>query len=409
MHKMDNIANKRFEAQMKELKKTFSNGERVVLFVGAGQNAGHNVRLLWGQLIETVSRYSFCNLLNEMDINSIDYHAIMKNLGLEAMNNPKDELNLELYNYIKDNLPVEIQVSMIKELMKDNYIEALQDHLYTECNYDIIRHSFSSLYSNRKQCPEDFRHLSSLDKDDSEKELYTLFIIARMILLNPQIEKVITYNFDNFIRKAIKVLLKTPEAYFNNYEIDFINQRFFFKRSSVVSQYLYEKVNVVDVHDNNVNIPGTLTTNSIPIYHVHGYIPDPNEETINECPNIVMALEEFVEQQTSGLSWQDAVQIDAFRNAHIVFIGCSMTDLTMKRMINFAHSHGYRNKIYILDATIPLINNGMDRDKEGTFRQKNILSQLRARYFESLGATYINCPNGFISLCDSLYGISYLN
>ncbi len=431
------MEDKKFKSQMKKLKQAFKDGEKFVLFIGAGQNGGHNVRLMWNQLINQVSKTSFRNLFQQMGVNYTDSHAILRAMEIEDTgkhsntqndgnsNNDKhkeESADLELVKYLNTYFPIEIQVSMIKDLMKDHYIPALQNHLYTQCNYHLINESFGKLYAGKASRPEDFTHLpipnptsdpAIKERNKNDKEYYTLFVLARMILLNPQIESIITYNFDNFIRQAVKVLLKSPEKYFTEKEIEFLNKRFSLIYNKE-KERLSEKVLVKDVHDNNNLDSKNVTLNCFPVYHVHGYIPDPNEEEIRESPDIVMALEEFVEQQTDGLSWEDSIQVSAFRNSNIIFIGCSMTDLTMKRMINYAHASGYNNKIFILNATSSpessksQVQDG-DSQKFILNRQKNILDQLRRKYFESIGATYVNCPNGFNALCDALYTITHLN
>lgn len=426
-----------FKSHIKKLKESFRKGEKFVLFVGAGQNAGPNVHLLWGDLIREVSKISFSNIFHELNASSEDIRAIMEAMGIkkrikdtvvtplqkrneeknEGTANPKNiensghtnddefDAEAELTQFINTNFPVEVQVSMIKNMMKDQYIPELQKQLYDECNYSIIKKSFYDIYAGNDRNPANFEHRSD-NNPTAGKEFYTLYIIARMILLNPQIESVITYNFDNFIHQAVKVLLKYKEDFFREKELAFLQQRY----SLFVNEgeQLYNKIKVIDVHDNEYNSAWKIPVGSFPVYHVHGYIPDPREEEIVDSPNIVMALEEFVEQQTDGLSWQDAVQVKAFRDSNIIFIGCSMTDLTMKRMLNFAHSSGYHNNIYILDASSGP-NKGDNQDKIDLIRRKSILNNLKRQYFESLGATFINCPYGFKALCDVLYEITYPN
>lgn len=71
-------------------------------------------------------------------------------------------------------------------------------------------------------------------------------------------------------------------------------------------------------------------------------------------------------------------------------------------MINFAHTNGYTNKIYILNA-----KNHKSKILTDTERQKEALERIRQRYFEELGAIYMTCPNGFTVLCDALSEITY--
>lgn len=439
-----------YDKGMRELEEAFHNGEKFVLFVGAGQNAGFNMKLLWNDLIRDACELSFRQLFQQMGLSRPDTNAILQCMrilkkerktttngsnesnpfnpnvcyngnivGAERINSEEDntkENNTEkedtekiVTEYIQSNFPVEIQVSIIKDLLKDNYVPLLQYHLYRECNYNVIKKAFSlySPISRFKTPPFDFEHYDKSDGKNhtqDDKELFTLFIIARMILLNRQIDSVITYNFDNFIRQAVKILLSHSTNFFLPKEIEYIQRRFPVKGNTKAHNHkktnnLAELVRVIDVHDNPTNATENVKDHTFPIYHVHGYIPDPTEEEIVDNPEIVLALEDFVHQQTDGLSWQDAVQIKAFRDSNIIFIGCSMTDLTMKRMINYAHAHGCKNKIFILSATKPY-------EKPESTRRINALTELRVWYYESLGAKFINCPNDYKGLCERLYTIT---
>lgn len=385
-----------FEFRIRKLRKAFEDREKFVLFLGAGQNGGYNVRLLWNDLIRDSCKISFRQLFQQIGLGFEDSRAILRAMGVEGSEAKNDE---KLVNYLHSHFPVEIQVSIIKALMKNHYIPTLQSQLYGQCNYEVIKKAFS-LYSPIKDfpdAPEGFRHLLS-GSGSSGKELYTLFVIARMILLNPQIKSVITYNFDNFVRQAVRVLLVKPENFFTDEEIGFLNIRYGVDDGGKLA----DKVKIVDVYGDLGSLPTTRDYNVFPVYHVHGYIPDPNEEEITENLDIVLALEDFVEQQTGGLSWQDAVQIKAFHDSNILFIGCSMTDLTMKRMINYAHTQGYSNKIFILGAA------PSDQNAD-TQRRMRALEELRVWYFDTLGASCVNCPDGYGRLFDELYKINHAN
>lgn len=390
---------------MQGLRQAFKNGEKFVLFSGAGQNAGTNVNLLWNDLIRSACKISFRQIFQELGVSYKDTRAILKAMDIEF---DKTMSSSALLRYVHTNFPVEIQVSIIKALMKDHYIPTLQSQLYSQCNYNIIKQAFS-LYAGHAEKEKPFQYFRHIpqetessgkenDNTSSQKELYTLFIIARLLLMNPQIESVITYNFDNFIRQAVKVLMKSPADYFSAKELEFLNDRFKYSRNNKGT--LADRVKVIDIHDNAREENRIVDKDTIPVYHVHGYIPDPHEEEIVNSPEIVMALEEFVGQQTNGISWQDSVQVNAFHDANIIFLGCSMTDLTMKRMINLSHARGYKNKIYILAAHS--YNKEKDED-----RQILALENLRSWYYDKLGAIFINCPEGYTTLCDDLYDLTF--
>lgn len=396
-----------YKHEMKRLRNAFEKGEKFVLFIGAGQNAGgRKVKLFWNDLIRKACNISFREIFQEMGVSHSDTRSILQAMGIDPPAGKRNDNSSfsELVKYANSNFPVEIQVSIIKALMKDHYIPVLQSHLYSQCNYRIIKNAFA-LFAGHSEEEHPYKHFippahndNTKDGNNDQKVLYSLFIISRLLLMNHQIESVITYNFDNFIRQAVKVLMKNPSDFFSAKEIAYLEDRF--KYANQGKGNLADRVKIVDIHGNGNNKKRETDSYAIPIYHVHGYIPDPHEEEIAESPDIVMALEEFVSQQTDGLSWQDSVQVNAFRDANIIFFGCSMTDLTMKRMINLAHSRGYNNKVYILGASP---HNSDDNIR----RQIQAMEKLRKWYFETLGAVYISCPNGYTALCDDLYSLTF--
>lgn len=115
---------------------------------------------------------------------------------------------------------------------------------------------------------------------------------------SPNIDSIITYNFDDIVEQH---LLKT------NVEIPF------------------RPIYGVGMNPE----PGEL-----PIYHVHGFLPEKNK--LNESNQITFGENVYHKQYTDIYSWNNIVQINKFRDFTCLFIGSSLTDPNIRRLLDIA-------------------------------------------------------------------------
>lgn len=385
---------------LKALKREFKSGDRFTLFVGAGLNASKSVHLLWNDLISEACCHAFRRIGYSLNLKSTDTNHILSFLGVKGIdweNNPffKDNNNIthqevsdyiELKEYITTHFPIEIQVSIVKTLLGDAYIPFLQDYLYSQCNKKIIRKYF------------DTYKLENRNKPNTGKELYTLYVVARMILLNPGIQNIVSYNYDNFLSYAICYLLKNNKEFFTKEEITFLRTRYRLKEEQPLDSFLAAK----DIgHERDLGTKPDWRT--IPIYHVHGYIPSKDEFQYDESPNIVLSMDEYCATLRESSTWRIVTQENFILTTNCLFVGSSLTDLTTKRILNL-HERNKSHKVFMLDAYKKTTTDNFNKDKA-----RQIFRDIRDNYLMSLGVQVIDCERGFEYLFDEINKITALN
>lgn len=115
---------------------------------------------------------------------------------------------------------------------------------------------------------------------------------------SPNLDSIITYNFDDLVEQH---LTKT------NVEIPF------------------KPIYGVGMNPE----PGEL-----PIYHVHGYLPQ--KDKLTEINQITFGESVYHKQYSDIYSWNNIVQINKFRDFTCLFIGSSLTDPNIRRLLDIA-------------------------------------------------------------------------
>ncbi|MDY7033682.1 MAG: SIR2 family protein [Thermodesulfobacteriota bacterium] len=151
---------------------------------------------------------------------------------------------------------------------------------------------------------------------------------------SPNLDSIITYNYDDLI-----------EYHLSKLKID---------------------VPYKSVFDVGMN----PTTKELPIYHVHGFLP---QDVKLEKNNKVTLSEDVYHQQYSDIySWNNIVQINKFRDCKCLFIGISFTDPNLRRLLDIskqqkgsnAESHYIIRKKYNLNKIEENISKILDQNAD---------------------------------------------
>lgn len=85
----------------------------------------------------------------------------------------------------------------------------------------------------------------------------------------------------------------------------------------------------------------------IPIYHVHGFLP--RDQTLGSNNKITLGENVYHQQYMDTYSWNNLVQLNKLRENTCFFIGISLTDPNMRRLLDIANTQkGYTDKSHYL-------------------------------------------------------------
>lgn len=157
----------------------------------------------------------------------------------------------------------------------------------------------------KNQYQEDSQFIESIHNIFYEKEVdqNTLLnspigkIARKITKRSTNTKAVITYNFDNFLEKAMGLIDCS-----NEYEV---------------------------IHAANEN--KVYQGNKLPIYHIHGYIPQENYKEIGT--SIVFTEKEYHELYSDFYNWTNIVQTKYLMDYTCIFLGLSFSDPNQRRIL----------------------------------------------------------------------------
>ena len=115
---------------------------------------------------------------------------------------------------------------------------------------------------------------------------------------SPTLDGIITYNFDDLLEQRLGMLdIELP----------------------------YKAIYADGMHAGN----------RLPIYHVHGYLPSQGD--ISDKNRITLGESVYHKQYTDIYSWNNIVQINKFTDFDCLFIGSSLTDPNIRRLLDVAY------------------------------------------------------------------------
>lgn len=140
-------------------------------------------------------------------------------------------------------------------------------------------------------------------KGADDPKFVTLDAVA-LLASTRQVRAIVTFNYDDFLARAVELLGKRNPVIVNR-----------------DNQNVWER-----------SVPG----GDLPIYHVHGFLPPADWMRRLRSEGVVFSFDEYFHATTDALSWETATPLHLLRNHCTLWIGSSLTDWNMLRLLEVA-------------------------------------------------------------------------
>lgn len=210
------------------------------------------------------------------------------------------------------------------------------------CNSSIVMGRFIRMMMESKSNEEEFYqclHEALYNGVDSYSSPLITEICHLIQFKRQQAQSIITYNFDDVMERALK------SCGIGNYSIFGQNQ----------PQQLF------------------------PIYHVHGFVPFENKENIKSLP--VLSEEEYHRVYANSYNWSNVEQIHALSRTTCLFIGLSMTDPNLRRLLDIANKDSEADPRHFV--FLPCIDS-FGKNKAAEVKNNEAM-RIQKEMFEELG------------------------
>lgn len=189
-----------------------------------------------------------------------------------------------------------------------------------------------SMIKQSSQCDNSEDYSNNLNKDSDNSSI----IKGRYI-------KMLYNNDDNNFVTSIKNALNVSAN--NSLLIRNIGNAIKTKRINQIITYNYD-----DLIENELDLSGInftsiskserLIGDSLPIYHVHGYIPIIRKNRKYNPNDVRLSEDSYHEIYKDSYHWSNVIQLYALNNSTCFFIGLSMKDPNLRRLLDISTKRG---------------------------------------------------------------------
>ncbi|SCG85668.1 SIR2 family protein [Methanobacterium congolense] len=231
--------------------------------------------------------------------------------------------------------------------------------------------SYDSKYAHKEELKEKFESYSNIIWANFVKKTFKKNF-------HKKIKEILYQGYEHSIKKDshlnyISELCVSPRGRIGVYSIVTYNfddaLEFYLKNLGIPYKVISEEK----------NIP---TNVEIPIYHVHGYIPKEisDDEFDWEKKPLIFAETEYYNLYKDPYSWQNLIQLNLLKEKTALFVGLSMDDPNLRRLLNISSRYSKGPKHYAILK---------DRWTFSDKKLSNIFRSLEESIFGELGVNII--------------------
>lgn len=143
-----------------------------------------------------------------------------------------------------------------------------------------------------------------------------------------------------------------------------------------------DNISVNSIYDEN----GYTNNDKLSVFHVHGFLPTKfNEEEIHE---LIFSEEDYHRVYRDAYCWSNIIQLNYLRENSCLFIGCSLTDPNLRRLLDVATRSNEKPRHYAL-LKRPQFNKGPGISKFEIDTYKKIDMSIKEKCFSAMGINII--------------------
>jgi hypothetical protein len=254
-----------------------------------------------------------------------------------------------------------LQKLMVHTIEKDNEVSNLLSNLFNKIftpNPLIAGRYLQDYFEKNNSSFENMVRDVIYKKVDKDTKSNLLEEIVRLCVApgkSPNLDSIITYNFDDIL------------------------------------EYKLEKTEMDIPYKSIYGIGMDVRNGELPIYHVHGFLPQ--NKKLNKLNAITFGESNYHQQYSDIYSWNNIVQINKFRENTCVFIGSSLTDPNIRRLLDIALKQKGNNRKhhYIFKKRInksSLIDEIEHKDYSEKEETLNLLLKIHERFEENDSSSF---------------------
>jgi hypothetical protein len=273
---------------------------------------------------------------NENVISSISYIIKDQNVKSAFENILESLKSLKINDEYSEKFSREEDLENLKESYKNKkLVLVLGSGVSIECGLPNWNDLLEKLLINVL----DSNHKESIDSKDLAKIIISFFKNNLFLLRNIQYKYQIDSTQNNSTRISFEnvvrdVLYKEFDENKNNPLFEQIKQMITkldsiitLNYDNILEKYLKDE-NIKSIYiDEKTNFDAGV----LPIYHVHGYLPEEKPYTDTK---IIFSEEDYHQIYSDVYCWSNLIQIDKFTNNTCLFIGTSLSDPNLRRLLD---------------------------------------------------------------------------
>lgn len=144
---------------------------------------------------------------------------------------------------------------------------------------------------------------------------------------------------------------------------------------------------------------------AIPVYHVHGLLAPPGQINKLRDDAVVLAYDEYVTSMHNAASRSMATQIHLLRTHHCLFLGTSLSDWNMVRLLQAARADGADPRHWSLNAMQDFCSKTNDDGKADDHSKADDPSatvRAKSTLYATLGVKLVLCGRWYGCIYDAI-------